>query len=53
MGAETYLHLMSGTTAFIARVGAEVDFEIGTLVAVEFDFSNACLFDAITEEAIA
>ena len=52
MGAETYLHLTSGATGFIARVGADVDYAAGTLLAVEFDLSNACLFDATTEEAI-
>ncbi len=52
MGAETYLHLTSGVTNFIARVGAEVDHALGTTLTVTFDLTNACLFDGRTEDAI-
>ena len=53
MGAETFLHLTTGATTFIARAAAEVDHAPGTPLNLPLDLSNACLFDATTELVIA
>jgi multiple sugar transport system ATP-binding protein len=48
MGAETYLHLDSGTTSFIARVRPTNRIEPGQKMKVTFDLDQAHLFDAAT-----
>jgi multiple sugar transport system ATP-binding protein len=53
MGAETLLYLDSGATAFVARVGPTDRFEAGQRIHVAFDLSNAHLFDAESELALA
>jgi multiple sugar transport system ATP-binding protein len=49
MGAETYLHLTSGATAFIARVPPTDAHEINQRVTLTFNLEKAHLFDAVTE----
>jgi len=49
MGAETYLHLDTGATSFIARVRPTERFEINRRIKVTFDVAQAHLFDATTE----
>jgi multiple sugar transport system ATP-binding protein len=53
MGSETLLYLDTGATSFIARVNPTDRFQTGQTVQVAFDLSNAHLFDASTEEALA
>lgn len=52
MGAETYLYLNTGATAFIARVKPTDQYEINTNVTMRFGLEHAHLFDAQTEQAI-
>ncbi len=51
MGAETYLHLDSGATGFIARVAPTSLHATGHTIHVQFDQAKAHLFDAATEQA--
>jgi multiple sugar transport system ATP-binding protein len=48
MGAETYLHLNTGGTGFIARVAPSSTHRTGQTVRVRFDREKAHLFDAAT-----
>jgi multiple sugar transport system ATP-binding protein len=52
MGAETYLHLDSGATDFIARVAPTSTYRHGQSVRVRFDVAKAHLFDATTEQVL-
>jgi multiple sugar transport system ATP-binding protein len=52
MGAETYLYLNTGATAFVARVRPTDQFQINDTIKVRFNLQNAHLFDAATEQAI-
>jgi len=52
MGAETYLYLNTGATAFIARVRPTDQYGVNSQVSVRFDLQHAHLFDAETEQAI-
>jgi multiple sugar transport system ATP-binding protein len=52
MGAETYLHLDSGSTAFIARVAPTSSHGSGQKIGVRFDLAKAQLFDAASEQAL-
>ena len=52
MGAETYLHLNSGATAFIARVPPTDEHQFNQRVKLSFNLANAHLFDAVTEAVI-
>jgi multiple sugar transport system ATP-binding protein len=52
MGAETYLHLDTGTTPFIARVAPNATHGSGQKVRVQFDLAKAHLFDPATEQAL-
>ena len=52
MGAETFLHLRTGSHALIARMGSSIQAQIGQSINVRFDLSKAHLFDANTEEAL-
>ncbi len=52
MGAETFLHLTTGASSFIARAGAEIDYPPGTMLHINFDLGRAVLFDAATEASI-
>ncbi len=52
MGAETYLYLNTGASAFIARVRPTDQFHVNDNVTIRFDLLNAHLFDAETELAI-
>jgi multiple sugar transport system ATP-binding protein len=52
MGAETYLHLNTGATTFIARVRPADCFSIGQKIKVSFRADKAHLFDAATEQAV-
>lgn len=52
MGAETYLHLDSGATAFVARVAPTHAHRAGEMVRVRFDLAHARLFDAASELAL-
>jgi len=52
MGAETYLHLNTGATAFVARVQPAGRFTIGQKTKVAFRTAKAHLFDPATGQAI-
>ena len=52
MGAETYLHLDTGATSFIARVRPTGRYEINRPIKVTFDVEKAHLFDAATEQIL-
>ena len=52
MGAETFLHLTTGATAFIARVPPTSRHRPGETVSVTFDLTTAQLFDNNTGAAL-
>ena len=52
MGAETYLHLDTGGTPFIARVAPSSIHNPGESLRVRFDLAKAHLFDAASEQAL-
>ena len=52
MGAETFLHLHTGATPFIARVDPASRFQPGQLAGIAFSPAHAHLFDATTEEVL-
>ena len=52
MGSETYLHLTSGATSFIARVRPDRRYEDGHKLRVNFDLQRAHLFNATTGDAL-
>ncbi len=52
MGAETFLHLTTGTTGFIARVAPTDHYCAGQIVSVAFDLERAHLFDATSGELL-
>jgi multiple sugar transport system ATP-binding protein len=52
MGAETFLHLRTGTTLFVARVSAAVQVQADQRLKVAFDLDRARLFDAATEKVL-
>jgi multiple sugar transport system ATP-binding protein len=52
MGAETFLHLNTGATAFIARVHPTAHHEGGQRVRLRLDMAKVHLFDAESEEAL-
>jgi len=52
MGNEIFLHLINGSTAFVARVDPRSRFEVNQQIQVAFDMDNFHIFDAETEEAI-
>jgi len=52
MGSETYLHLDSGATVFIARVSAASRYESGERARLTFNTSKAHLFDVNTQQVL-
>ena len=52
MGAETFLHLSTGATAFIARVRPATALAMGDDAQVAFDLDKTHLFDAQTEKRL-
>ncbi len=52
MGAETFLHLSTGATTFIARLPATEPLPRDQRFAVQFDLTRAHLFDAGTEAVL-
>jgi multiple sugar transport system ATP-binding protein len=52
MGAETFLHLFSGATSFIARVRPSHGLAVNRKVRVSVDLEKAHLFDAVTEQVL-
>ncbi len=52
MGAETFLHLTTGATTFIARVPPTSHHRPGETLSVTFDLATAQLFDATTGAAL-
>jgi multiple sugar transport system ATP-binding protein len=52
MGAETFLHLTTGATSFIARVGSNDRHRTGESLRVAFNLDRAHLFDAETEQVL-
>ena len=53
MGAETFVYLNTGSSRFIARVGAAHAAEVGGTVAVKFNIAKARFFDKTTGAAVA
>ncbi len=45
MGAETFLYLQSGATAFVARVRPTDDYAVQAKIRITFDLTKAHLFD--------
>jgi multiple sugar transport system ATP-binding protein len=52
MGAETFLHLFTGGTSFIARIRPAHGFSVNKSVRVPVDLAKAHLFDAGTEQVL-
>ena len=52
MGAETFLHLFTGATSFIARVRPTHGLAVNKVVRVPVDLTKAHLFDAETEQVL-
>jgi multiple sugar transport system ATP-binding protein len=52
MGAETFLHLFTGATSFIARVRPAHGLTVNRKVRVAIDLAKAHLFDAATEQVL-
>jgi multiple sugar transport system ATP-binding protein len=52
MGAETFLHLTTGATSFIARVGSGDRHRTGESLRVAFNLDRAHLFDAESEQVL-
>jgi multiple sugar transport system ATP-binding protein len=52
MGAETFLHLSTGATTFIARVSPDWLHTAGSGTHVRFDLAKAHLFDAASERVL-
>ena len=52
MGAEAYLYLRTGTSAFIARVSGQVRPSVNQDIDLVFDMGKAHFFDKATEKAI-
>jgi len=52
MGAEIYLHLNAGKTAYVARVNSHDTAQTNQDLEMVFDMSKAHFFDAATEQAI-
>ncbi len=53
MGAETFLHLTTGATAFIARVKPTGHYSPDQSVRIAFDLEHGHLFDATTEKVLS
>jgi ABC-type sugar transport systems, ATPase components len=53
MGSETYLHLSTGATSFIARVRPDRNFHANDRVQVRFDLTRAHLFDPASGQALS
>jgi multiple sugar transport system ATP-binding protein len=53
MGAETYLHGVTGAHSLVARVPADSPAKAGGKVSLAFDMQRAHFFDAETEKAVA
>ena len=52
MGAETFLHLQTGATAFVARVPPAGRYAADDQIDVAFDLSHAHLFDPATGQVL-
>jgi multiple sugar transport system ATP-binding protein len=52
MGAETYLHLSTGLTTFIARIPPTSRYQPGDRIEVTFDVERAHLFDQATGDVL-
>jgi multiple sugar transport system ATP-binding protein len=52
MGAETFLHVRSGPSSFVARVRSDQIYRINQPVRLSFDPGRVHLFDAATEEIL-
>ncbi len=52
MGAETFLHLHTGATPFIARMSSSVQHRRGDLVPVRFELGQALLFDPQSQQVL-
>ncbi len=52
MGAETFLHLFTGATSFVARVRPAHGLSVNKNVRVAVDLAKAHLFDAGTEQVL-
>jgi multiple sugar transport system ATP-binding protein len=52
MGAETYLHVRSGPSSFVARVRSNQSYKVNQSVRLSFDPGRVHLFDAANEEVL-
>ena len=52
MGNEIFLHMMTGTNSFVARVDPRSKLHVGEDTQLAFDMNNIHIFDAETEEAV-
>jgi multiple sugar transport system ATP-binding protein len=53
MGSENFVHLTSGETNFVARLGSSVDPRPGEILPIEVDAHKIQLFDPATEKVIS
>ncbi|HVU36227.1 MAG TPA: sn-glycerol-3-phosphate ABC transporter ATP-binding protein UgpC [Opitutaceae bacterium] len=53
MGAETFLYLHAGPTAFVARVRPTHVYEVGQKLRVSFPVEKVHVFDGVTEQVLA
>ncbi len=53
MGSETFLHLSTGATPFVARVRPDVHFNANDRIRVRFDLTRAHLFDPVSGDALS
>ena len=52
MGNEIFLHMISGSNSFVARVDPRSKMKVGEKTKIAFDMDNIHVFDAKTEAAI-
>jgi multiple sugar transport system ATP-binding protein len=52
MGNEIFLHMLSGSNTFVARVDPRSTMRVGEKTQIAFDMDNVHIFDSETEEAI-
>ena len=53
MGNENFVHLTSGESSFMARVGSMVDPKPGDMLPITVAAHKIHLFDPVTEQALS